>query len=114
MPVLLSHCKTLSLSLSLHQAHPYIYTAYTEAKLAAMQAEREGGFNADSLPSSDEEDDSGHKGSGWGLGQIVGVAVGVVVTVSLVALLVGVAMYVGWHHRRGNSSTEAIPLVKKL
>ena len=79
-----------------------------------MQAEREGGFNADSLPSSDEEDDSSNKGSGWGLGQIVGVAVGIVVTVSLAALLVGVAVYVGWHRHRGNSSTEAIPLVKKL
>ena len=74
-----------------------IYTAKTEAKLAAMQAEGEGGFNTDSLPSSDEEDDSSHKGSGWALEQIVGVAVGAVMTVSLSALLVGVAVYVRWH-----------------
>ena len=70
-----------------------------------MQAEREGGFNADSLPSSNEEDDSGHEGSGWGLGQIVGVAVDVVMTVSLAALLVGMAEYVGRHCHWDNSST---------
>ena len=37
---------------------------------------------------------TGHEGSGWGLGQIVGVAVGVVITVSLAALLVGMAAYI--------------------
>ena len=80
---------------------------------------KDGGFNAQSEPSSTgEEGGGGDSSSEWSLGQILGVAVGSAAVAYLAVVVLGVVIGgVVWarrRRRRANPNTETIPLVKKL
>jgi phospholipase B1 len=97
---------------------PYIFTDRTMERLAAVRQSqgKEGEFNAQSDPSSQEQ--SGDNSSGWSLGQIFGVTVGTAAAAYMGLVVVGVVVGgVAWgrrRRRRANPNTETIPLVKKL
>ena len=87
-------------------------------RLAAVRQSqgKEGEFNAESDPSSQEQ--SKDNSSGWSLGQIFGVTVGTAAAAYMGLVVVGVVIEgVTWgrrRRRRANPNIETIPLVKKL
>ena len=80
-----------------------------------MQAGKDGGFGAESLP-GDQGGDS--PDSGRGLGQIFGMAIGGAAIAYLAVVVVGVAIggtvWVRRRRRLAGPDSEAIPLVKRL